>query len=170
LNCPFRASRSFDAAAGVSEPSSTPSLHPFPASSRGISGPRQSVRAAAAPIGDRRRQSAGRRLAVPRATETEPPTTEAPATEETFEYQAEVNRLLDLIVNSLYSNKDVFLRELVSNASDALDKLRFLAVADSSLMGDNPDLKIQIRGDPAAKTLTIEDTAGAYTRSLLSST
>ena len=83
---------------------------------------------------------------------------------ETYEYQAEVNRLLDLIVNSLYSNRDVFLRELVSNASDALDKLRFTSVSNPDVMADNGDMKMQIKGDPASKTLVIEDTGIGMTR------
>jgi len=65
---------------------------------------------------------------------------------------------MDLIVNSLYSNKDVFLRELVSNASDACDKLRFVSLSDSSVMHGNEEMRIKIRGDPESKTLTIEDT------------
>ncbi len=65
--------------------------------------------------------------------------------------------MMDLIVNSLYSNKDVFLRELVSNASDACDKLRFSALSDASVMGGDEELKIKIKGDPESKTLTIED-------------
>ena len=72
--------------------------------------------------------------------------------------RAQVHRLMDLIVNSLYSNKDVFLRELVSNASDACDKLRFSALSDPNAMGGNEELRIKIKGDPEAKTLTIEDT------------
>ena len=93
-------------------------------------------------------------------------TEEAPgaADGETYEYQAEVNRLLDLIVNSLYSNRDVFLRELVSNASDALDKLRFTAVSNQDVMAANGEMKMQIRGDPVAKTLVIEDTGIGMTR------
>ena len=83
---------------------------------------------------------------------------------ETYEYQAEVNRLLDLIVNSLYSNRDVFLRELVSNASDALDKLRFTAVSNQDVMAANGEMKMQIKGDPVAKTLVIEDTGIGMTR------
>ena len=66
--------------------------------------------------------------------------------------------MMDLIVNSLYSNKDVFLRELVANASDACDKLRFSALSDPNAMGGNEELRIKIKGDPEAKTLTIEDT------------
>ena len=65
--------------------------------------------------------------------------------------------MMDLIVNSLYSNKDVFLRELVSNASDACDKLRFSALSDASVMGGDEELKIKIKGDPESRTLTIED-------------
>ena len=65
---------------------------------------------------------------------------------------------MDLIVNSLYSNKDVFLRELVSNASDACDKLRFVSLSEPNAMAGNEELKIKIRGDEASKTLTIEDT------------
>jgi len=94
-------------------------------------------------------------------------TEEAPsagADGETYEYQAEVNRLLDLIVNSLYSNRDVFLRELVSNASDALDKLRFTAVSNQDVMAANGEMKMQIKGDPVAKTLVIEDTGIGMTR------
>jgi heat shock protein beta len=97
------------------------------------------------------------------AARAEAATEEAPASE-TYEYQAEVNRLLDLIVNSLYSNRDVFLRELVSNASDALDKLRFLSVSNPDVMKDEPTMGIKIRGDPVAKTLTIEDTGIGMTR------
>ncbi|KAK6157755.1 hypothetical protein DH2020_012003 [Rehmannia glutinosa] len=73
---------------------------------------------------------------------------EAPeSAEETYEYQAEVSRLMDLIVHSLYSHKEVFLRELVSNASDALDKLRFLSVTEPSLLGDAGELEIRIKPD-----------------------
>lgn len=80
------------------------------------------------------------------------------ASGETFEFQAEVNRLMDIIINSLYKNKEVFLRELISNASDALDKIRFLAVSASELLGDKKDLEILISFDEEAKTLTIRDT------------
>lgn len=68
----------------------------------------------------------------------------------------QVDRLMDLIVNSLYSNREVFLRELVSNASDALDKLRFLSLTDSSVMADEDAMEIRIKADADAKTIVIE--------------
>lgn len=83
---------------------------------------------------------------------------------EKFEYQAEVSRLLDLIVHSLYSHKEVFLRELVSNASDALDKLRFLSVTEPSLLGDAGDLEIRIKPDPDNGTITITDSGIGMTK------
>ena len=120
---------------------------------------------AAIPVANRRVASQRAARLVVRA-EGDAATEEKPAAAEgeTFEYQAEVNRLLDLIVNSLYSNRDVFLRELVSNASDALDKLRFLSVSDPSMLDGQGDMKIQIKGDPVAKTLPIEDTGIGMTR------
>lgn len=84
--------------------------------------------------------------------------------EEKYEYQAEVSRLLDLIVHSLYSHKEVFLRELVSNASDALDKLRFLSVTDPSILGDFPNLEIRIKPDAQKGTVTITDTGIGMTK------
>lgn len=63
---------------------------------------------------------------------------------------------MDMIVNSLYSNRDVFLRELVSNASDALDKIRFLGLSDEKALAAGSDLQISIKADPEAKTITIE--------------
>ncbi|XP_020581874.1 heat shock protein 90-5, chloroplastic [Phalaenopsis equestris] len=83
---------------------------------------------------------------------------------EKYEYQAEVSRLLDLIVHSLYSHKEVFLRELVSNASDALDKLRFLSVTDPSLVADGSELEIRIKPDPDNGTITITDTGIGMTK------
>ncbi|KAG8366500.1 hypothetical protein BUALT_Bualt17G0086500 [Buddleja alternifolia] len=83
---------------------------------------------------------------------------------ETYEYQAEVSRLMDLIVHSLYSHKEVFLRELVSNASDALDKLRFLSVTEPALLGDAGDLEIRIKSDQDNGTVTITDTGIGMTK------
>ncbi|MFE1434269.1 molecular chaperone HtpG [Streptomyces griseoaurantiacus] len=76
---------------------------------------------------------------------------------ETFEFQVEARQLLQLMIHSVYSNKDVFLRELVSNASDALDKLRLEALRDNSLGADTSDLHIEIETDPEARTLTVRD-------------
>ena len=76
---------------------------------------------------------------------------------ETLGFQAEVKQLLKLMIHSLYSNKEIFLRELISNASDACDKLRFEAMKDQALFGDDPDLKIRISFDKAARTLTLSD-------------
>lgn len=83
---------------------------------------------------------------------------------EKFEYQAEVSRLMDLIVNSLYSNKEVFLRELISNASDALDKLRFLGVTQPELLKDGVDLDIRIQTDKDNGVITITDSGIGMTR------
>merc|ERR1712194_871735 len=77
---------------------------------------------------------------------------------EKHEFQAEVSRLMDIIINSLYTDKQVFLRELVSNAADALEKARFHSVQDESFLGDSKDLEVKIEHDPDAKTITIIDT------------
>jgi molecular chaperone HtpG len=79
------------------------------------------------------------------------------ATRETLGFQAEVKQLLHLMVHSLYGNKEIFLRELVSNASDACDKLRFETIADPALFENDPDLKIRVAYDSAARTITIAD-------------
>ena len=76
---------------------------------------------------------------------------------ETLGFQAEVKQLLQLMIHSLYSNKEIVLRELISNASDASDKLRFSALSDNTLYGGDSDLKISIAFDKAARTLTITD-------------
>ncbi|KAF1852296.1 MULTISPECIES: molecular chaperone HtpG [Herbaspirillum] len=76
---------------------------------------------------------------------------------QTMGFQAEVKQLLQLMIHSLYSNKEIFLRELVSNASDAADKLRFEAINNGSLFEDDPELKIKISFDKAARTITISD-------------
>ncbi|MDE1546413.1 molecular chaperone HtpG [Dechloromonas agitata] len=76
---------------------------------------------------------------------------------ETLGFQTEVKQLLHLMIHSLYSNKEIFLRELVSNASDACDKLRFEALNNATLYGDDSELKIRIAFDKAARTITISD-------------
>jgi len=76
---------------------------------------------------------------------------------ETLGFQAEVKQLLQLMIHSLYSNKEIVLRELISNASDASDKLRFSALSDNTLYGGDSDLKIRIAFDKAPRTLTITD-------------
>src|SRR5690242_14219355 len=77
--------------------------------------------------------------------------------QETMSFQAEVKQLLQLMIHSLYSNKEIFLRELISNASDAADKLRFEAIAKSELFEDDPNLRIRVSYDKAARTITIDD-------------
>ena len=79
------------------------------------------------------------------------------ATKETLGFQAEVKQLLQLMIHSLYSNKDIFLRELISNASDAADKLRFEGLSDGALFENDPEFKIRIAFDREARTLTISD-------------
>ncbi|XXF76885.1 molecular chaperone HtpG [Myxococcaceae bacterium GXIMD 01537] len=76
---------------------------------------------------------------------------------ETHQFQAEINQLLHLVINSLYSHKEIFLRELVSNASDALDKLRFRAITEPEVLEGAPALEVRIIPDPVAGTLTLED-------------
>ena len=82
---------------------------------------------------------------------------DATTTRETLGFQAEVKQLLHLMVHSLYGNKEIFLRELVSNASDAGDKLRFEALADGALFENDPELKIRVSVDPATRTIRISD-------------
>src|SRR5213593_4480338 len=83
---------------------------------------------------------------------------------ETLGFQAEVKQLLHLMVHSLYGNKEIFLRELISNASDACDKLRFEALADTALWENDPDLKIRVAYDKAARTLTVSDNGVGMSR------
>ncbi|MGV6807434.1 MAG: ATP-binding protein, partial [bacterium] len=78
-------------------------------------------------------------------------------TVETRSFQAEAKQLLHLMIHSLYSNREIFLRELVSNASDAIDKLRFEALNNASLLESDPSLKIRIDVDETAHTVTISD-------------
>lgn len=83
---------------------------------------------------------------------------------ETRSFEAEVSQVLHLVTHSLYSHKDIFLRELISNASDACDKLRFAALADAALTADDADLRIEIEFDKDARTLTIRDNGIGMTR------
>ena len=85
-------------------------------------------------------------------------------TPETLGFQAEVKQLLHLMVHSLYSNKEIFLRELISNASDACDKLRFEALADTALWENDTDLKIRLRYDKKARTVTVSDNGVGMSR------
>ena len=81
----------------------------------------------------------------------------AVAAKETLGFQAEVKQLLQLMIHSLYSNKEIFLRELISNASDAADKLRFEGINNDSLYGNDHELKIKVTFDKEAKTITVSD-------------
>src|SRR3990167_6281284 len=86
------------------------------------------------------------------------------AKQETLGFQAEVKQLLHLMIHSLYSNKEIFLRELISNASDAADKLRFESLRDPMLLVEDPDLKVWVALDKEARTITIRDNGIGMTR------
>src|SRR5579872_3452724 len=76
---------------------------------------------------------------------------------QTLGFQAEVRQLLKLMIHSLYSHREIFLRELISNASDANDRLRFQAIAEPTLLADDSNLQIWVDSDPSARTVTIRD-------------
>lgn len=85
-------------------------------------------------------------------------------TKETHQYQTEVQQLLDLVIHSLYSNKDIFLRELISNASDAIDKLKFDSLTNQDLIKDGGDWKVKVAFDKENKTITVSDNGIGMTR------
>ena len=95
-------------------------------------------------------------------TETANPNTQSPR--ETMGFQTEVKQLLQLMIHSLYSNREIFLRELVSNASDACDKLRFEALNNDGLFEGDTELKIRVAFDKDARTLTISDNGVGMSR------
>jgi len=88
----------------------------------------------------------------------------APQDGQRLEFQTEVKQLLHLMIHSLYTHKEVFLRELISNASDALDKIRFESLMNKDILGDDTDLNIRIKLDKTAKTITISDNGIGMTK------
>lgn len=98
------------------------------------------------------------------APETTSTSYAVPESSESYKFQAEVNKMLDIVVNSLYQKKDVFLRELISNASDALDKIRFLSIGTPSVLDEKEELEIKIQFDEAERSITITDSGVGMTK------
>jgi len=88
---------------------------------------------------------------------TDATTTPEPESSESYAFSADINQLLSLIINTFYSNKEIFLRELISNSSDALDKIRYQSLTDSSVLDSDGEMQIKLTADKANNTLTIED-------------
>ena len=89
------------------------------------------------------------------------------ATPQKFEFQSEIKQLLDIVIHSLYTEKEIFVRELVSNASDALEKLRHLQITEKEIQDDSQALEINLTTDETAKTVTIQDFGLGMTRAEL---
>jgi heat shock protein beta len=100
-------------------------------------------------------------------SEEEKASMEETGAKESYEFNADVSRLMDIIINSLYTKKDVFIREMVSNASDALDKMRFISVQQPETLGNTPELEIKIDFDDKEKTISITDTGIGMTKAEL---
>ena len=86
---------------------------------------------------------------------------------QSFSFNADVSRLMDIIINSLYTKKEVFIREIISNASDALDKARFISVQHPDFLGSKPELEIKIDYDEKEKTISITDSGVGMTKAEL---